>query len=179
MTHFAQDEQKMKELVLYVALRCQQDERFGKVKLNKLVYFSDFFAYGKLGRPITGLEYQALARGPVPRRMAPLIAELQSEGALAIQVVTYFNRRQQRPIALRDPDLSTFTAAEIALVDELIGRFWGLNATEMSDLTHELDGWKLASEGEVIPYFTAFGVSNDIPPAAMAYATELAAMLQG
>lgn len=178
MDTLPQNEQKMKELILYVALRSQRDERFGKVKLNKLVYFADFFAYGKLGRPITGLEYQALAQGPAPRQMAPLLRELETEGALAIQEVTYFNQRQQRPIALRDPDLSAFTAVEIALVEEILDRFWAMNAAEMSELTHEMDGWKLAAEGETIPYFTVFGVSSDIPPAAMTYAAELATMLQ-
>ena len=30
------------------------DERFGAVKLNKILYFADFEAYRRLGEPITG-----------------------------------------------------------------------------------------------------------------------------
>jgi len=34
----------------------------------------------------------------------------------------YFNRAQKRLIPLRDPDLSLFSAEEIALVDEIASR---------------------------------------------------------
>ena len=56
------NEQKFKELVIYIAGRCESDPYFGAVKLNKLLFFSDFFAYAKLGNPITGAEYMKLPR---------------------------------------------------------------------------------------------------------------------
>jgi hypothetical protein len=177
MLVFQQREDKMRELVLYVSLRCQQDRWFGKVKLNKLLFFADFFAYGKLGTPITGFEYQALDQGPAPRRMVPLLTELEQENALVFQVVPVFNYEQRRPIALRNPNLSQFSGEEIALVDEVVAQYWDLTATQISNLSHELDGWKLVDIGETIPYHTVFRVNNDIPEAAFDYARELEALL--
>ena len=43
------NERKFKELVLYVAHRCGLDPNFGAVKLNKELFFSDFWAYAEFG----------------------------------------------------------------------------------------------------------------------------------
>ena len=51
------NEGKFKELVLYIASRCERDPTFGAVKLNKELFFSDFWAYAEFGEPITGAEY--------------------------------------------------------------------------------------------------------------------------
>src|ERR1700733_4521543 len=56
---------KFKELVLYLSQRSAGDEGFGAVKLNKLLYRSDFEAYRLLGRPITGETYIKQEFGPV------------------------------------------------------------------------------------------------------------------
>ena len=59
-------EEKFGNLILYVAERSEHDDRFGAVKLNKIMYYADFTAYWKLGRPITGATYQRLDEGPLP-----------------------------------------------------------------------------------------------------------------
>ena len=48
-------------------------------------------------------------------------------------------------MALREPDLSSFSGEEIAIADKVIRALWDLNASEVSDL----------SQGEEIPYSTA------------------------
>lgn len=174
MVFHVQRDDKMRELILYIALRCHTDEHFGKTKLNKLLFFADFQAYDMLGRSITNMEYQALDQGPAPRAMVPLLKQLVESHDLIVQDVPRFSYTQSRPIALRSPDLSIFTADEIALVDGIISQYWDFTATQMSDATHELDGWKLADPGETIPFGAVFEVTNDIPPAALAFARELA-----
>src|SRR6266536_4387740 len=72
-------ERKMKNLILYIATKCAGHKRFGTVKLNKNLFFSDMVAYAVLGSPITGVEYLALDAGPAPRRM-PAIKEEMIEG---------------------------------------------------------------------------------------------------
>ena len=52
------DDNKLRELVLYIAVLSEGDPAFGKVKLNKLLFFADFTAYLSFGKPITGHEYQ-------------------------------------------------------------------------------------------------------------------------
>ena len=64
--------------VVLVDLRSQDDRAFGATKLNNLLYFSDFQAYGALERSITGATYQRLDHGPAPRELLATIP-LRSE----------------------------------------------------------------------------------------------------
>ena len=143
---------KLKELILFICLRSQDDPRFGSVKLNKLLFFADFGAYAKLGRSITGHLYFKLKNGPAPKAMMPIRDQMIDEKALAMQERDHFGRTQKVPIALREPNLMLFTAEEIAVVTDVLMTFRDENAKAISDLSHRFDGWKLAEEKEVIPY---------------------------
>ena len=65
------DERKPGELIVLIASLSRDDPAFGDVKLNKLLFFSDFLAYTNLGQPITGAEYQKLDFGPARRTGSP------------------------------------------------------------------------------------------------------------
>lgn len=155
MVTFNPNDQKLKELILYVCFKSEHDETFGAVKLNKLLFFADFLAYARFGKPITGQEYQALKQGPAPRRLLPVRQELIKEGRLALQKTDYFGLKQDKPVALDAPNLDLFTASEIALVDAVIQKLEDMNATEVSSMSHEFIGWRLAGEAETIPYTVA------------------------
>lgn len=146
---------KLRELILYVADRSQNDPDFGMTKLNKILFNIDFTAYGRTGRPVTGAEYQALANGPCARRLKPLLGSLLKDKAAGIKRVPR-GFTQQRVVALREPDLSHFTSDEIALVHEIIDGFRGLTATKISTLSHHFPGWQDAEDGETIPYHSVF-----------------------
>lgn len=75
-------EEKLRELILYIAYKSKADPRCGAVKLNKLLYYADFTAYRLLGRSITGAEYQHLQEGPAPRRGLPAQEKLKRDGAI-------------------------------------------------------------------------------------------------
>ena len=147
---------KFAELLLYVAEESEDDPKFGATKLNKIMYFSDFEAFGILGRPITGASYRRLERGPVPVEILSVLSELEREGE-AIRVQTrYFHLLQKRVKPLRSPDLSLFRADEIAIVDAVMNELRTLNASEVSALSHLEVGWQIARDGEVIPYHSAY-----------------------
>ena len=78
-------DQKFKELILYLAKRSMDDAYFGATKLNKLLFFSDFLAYGQLGSPITGASYQRLKCGPAPREMLPMQRAMKAEGSAIVK----------------------------------------------------------------------------------------------
>jgi hypothetical protein len=148
---------KFRELVLYICEKCASHPRFGAVKLNKILFYSDFIGYRQFGRPITGVEYQKLQRGPAPRKLLPIQNDMKAQGELVIQPrQLWTGRKQLRPINLRTADLSVFEAREIALVDEIIDAFRDLTADEASDISHTEIGWKAARIGETIPYETIF-----------------------
>lgn len=151
---------RLKEIILYVAEKSQGDERFGATKLNKILYYSDFMAYGLFGKSLTGALYQRIPRGPAPKALVPVRDELVQAGDAHIEERAWFNRTQKRLIALRSADLTRFRAEEIKLVDQIIYYFRSANASQVSELSHVEMGWKLAEDKETIPYETAF-LSNE------------------
>jgi hypothetical protein len=155
ISKFKPDDGKLKELILLVSLRSENDPTFGAVKLNKLLFYCDFSAYLTFGSPITGQEYFKLKEGPAPRYMLPLTNKMQEEQELAFQRIPYFNHTQNKPIALRRPDIKRFKPEEISLIEQVIQMWNGKNATQISDESHLFIGWKVAREKETIPYSTA------------------------
>lgn len=148
-------DEKLRELVLYVAERSEGDPAFGAVKLNKLLFYADFAAYLYLGDSITGQDYQKLEHGPAPRRLVPVMAAMEAHNEVAVRDSEYYGRNQRRPFALREPNLDLFTAREIDLVNRILDQFRGMNASRISEDSHRFVGWKLAEQGETIPYEVA------------------------
>ena len=149
------DREKLRQLVLYVASRSQDDPRFGRVKLNKLIYYADFANFRRTGRSITGSAYIRMPFGPCAEDFHKLEEEMSQRDELKIQRHQYYGHIQERPIALVVPDLSRFSGEEIAVVEEVISEHWERNATETSLDSHLFVGWDLASEKEQIPYGVA------------------------
>jgi hypothetical protein len=165
--------ERFKELLLYVAKRSADDAHFGATKLNKLLFFSDFLAYAKLGAPITGATYQKLKWGPAPRELLAEQRELEQEGAAKVKRQSAFN--PDKTIALREPDLSKFTPQEIAVVEEVLEALKDDTAGMASERSHEFStGWQIASLREDIPYETVFVWGGDAHPAAVERGLELA-----
>jgi len=163
MARFKLDEKKFKELLLLLASECKDDVFFGATKVNKQLFFADFIAFEKLGRPITGADYMALERGPVPRRLLPIRAAMIEDDELAIEQ----RGQQERLIPLRDPDLSVFTKQEKAVISDVIEALRSKDAETVSNLSHLFLGWQAAyAEGVAqqryvsIPYGTC-AVSNE------------------
>ena len=150
---------KLRELVVLISTLSEGDKPFGKVKLNKLLFFADFTAYRHFGKSITGHEYQRLPNGPAPRKLVKLIPSLgtppKPDRDIAIRTEDYYGRSVQRPLALRSPNTQWFTFAEIKLVQDLVAKWHGKSARDISDNSHKFMGWKLARNGETIPYEVA------------------------
>ncbi|HEX8694363.1 MAG TPA: Panacea domain-containing protein [Longimicrobium sp.] len=166
-------DRKLAELILYVAVASEEDEHFGSTKLNKILFYADFAAYAVTGESITGHVYRKLPYGPVPRELPAVRKRLTKSGSLAIQNRARYLYRQERPVALREPDLSLFSGQEIAIVNEVIRWLWNDSATEVSERSHGFLGWKSARMNEEIPYHTVF-LSDDPPTQAdFKYARDL------
>ncbi len=148
--------EKLKELILYLADRSVKDCRFGATKLNKLLFYSDFIAYLQFGKAITNQRYQKLQNGPAPRALVPITEKMEERGEIAYRTANYFGKQQKRLVPLRDPDLSSFSDEEIELVNQIVAEFWDKNAAEISGASHGFIGWQPAELQEDIPYEVAF-----------------------
>lgn len=154
--------EKLANLIIYIAAKCQMDDAFGATKLNKILFTADFVAHGAWGRSISGATYRKLKNGPVPHELPIVRNRLERESKIVIQERSYFGRTQKRIIPMITPDLSIFTAEEIQLVDQVIAATGPLNGTQLSEWSHTLRPWLSARDGETIPYVAVFTL-KDIP----------------
>jgi Protein of unknown function (DUF4065) len=146
------DDEKLRELILYLAALSGNDRHFGAIKLNKLLFYADFLAYQKFGSAITGQEYQALLQGPAPKRLKPIVEQMKKAGDLRQERKQAGRFEQIRPVPVRTADLSRFSGPEVDLINGVVQRFWNKNAKQISDESHLFLGWQLGVQGETIPY---------------------------
>ena len=52
---FAENEEKLRQLILYVSQKCANHPGFGLTKLNKIAYFADFLVFANTDNPLTAL----------------------------------------------------------------------------------------------------------------------------
>jgi hypothetical protein len=150
------EEDKLKELLLYVAQRLFGTSKNGSIKLNKILFFSDAYAYAITGKPITGVTYIRRRFGPAPQGIVDIQNKLSMAGDAEIVELHGLGRTQKIVIPKRDPNLALFTAPEIKMVDAVIDALTDMDTDFVSEMSHTLEGWRSAQEGEPIPYFTIF-----------------------
>lgn len=167
---------KFIELMLYLSKRGLEEKLIiGSTKLNKLLFFSDFRAYAELGEPITGAKYQKLEWGPAPRALLPVRDELVEHEEVRLQERSPDNWNDVLE-PLREPDLSLFSKDELRIVNEVFDELRQFNATATSDYSHlKSAGWRVVDDREIIPYESAFTLTDPAPPEAIELGRELAA----
>ena len=156
-------EDVLKELALYIGSKCWLDAHYGVLKLNKILFYSDFHAFKKRGKPITGVEYKKYVHGPAPAVMKRMRKELEEseeayeyENPLPTVDEDGEHFVEKRLLARRPADLNKYlTAEEIAIVDGVIEWLRPLTGRQVSDMSHQHPGWRLAEMDTTIPYVAA------------------------
>jgi len=69
---------------------------------------------------------------------------------------------QEKTLALRSADVKKFSSEEISLINHITNGFKGVNASQISALSHEFLGWKAVDVGEEIPYEIALVSTEDL-----------------
>jgi hypothetical protein len=152
---------RLRQLILYVSLRCEKAERFGRIKLNKIIWRADFEAYAQRKLPVTGRMYQKLEYGPAAKEILPLLTEMQKIGQIEYIETDFGEDRsgepiiEQRPIAKIPPNLAYFTRADLAFVEDSIDYYWDKTGTEASDDSHGM-AWQARNLRETIHYELAY-----------------------
>jgi len=172
----ARGAQRFRELIVYISEKSRNDPYFGAVKLNKILYYSDFRAFELFGIPLTGVRYFRLPKGPAPKALIPIQNELVSEGAIRIDKVKFGDFEQHRTVPLRRAVTELFTEDEIILVDKVINELWHQNATEVSDASHDVR-WRTLQHRDPMPYEFAF-LDDGITESDIARTKQLASELR-
>lgn len=166
-------QQRFRELILYIADKCRDAEFFGAVKLNKILYHSDFRAFRRFGVPVTGVGYFRLPHGPAPAALLPVRRDLEREGAITVERRPIGNLMQDRVVPLRMPYVELFSRDELDLVDEVIRELWDQTAEQVSDASHDVV-WRTRGHREPIPYEAAYLDTEPLSAHEIARTRELA-----
>lgn len=167
---------KFNELIVYIARRLGPEAALGRVKLAKLLMASDFGAYERFGRPITGATYEKWEQGHLPQELTLADRDLVAQGAISVEDEDYYGKTLRRVTAHRDPDMSDFTEDELAVIEMAIQRFGHETASRLSELSHRELGWRLAGWKEPIPYRTVFLGAGGVSEADLRRGKELASL---
>ena len=150
---------RSKELILYVAHQCVDDPKFSKLKLFKILFYSDFESYGRYRQPITGMPYRKAPFGPAPAMFSRLQEEMIRDRQISIVTRRVYDHSSQRLFPLVEPTFDFLAARDIALVDGWIRYFWGWTAKRVSEYSHG-KAWTVAGDSELIPYESVY-LSDD------------------
>lgn len=144
---------KFKALVHYVIHQCKDNPgRLGAVRLNKILWFTDSYAYQLNGTSVTGVKYLKYKMGPVPAVISDTLKELEKDEKIHIQEPEqkYDSRKY---ISRLEPDLSLLSEDECLLVQCVVDYVCNHTANLISEMTHN-KVWKAAGNGEEIPMYT-------------------------
>jgi hypothetical protein len=164
------DRGKVKQLVLYLSRASAEDEGYGMVKLNKLLFRADTEAWRLLGSSITGAHYQREDHGPVLTGLQDMTEELVKDKRAK------WGHRQRGPklesdylIVLEDPDPNAFTPEQEAIIDRALDELSEHGGKSVSLWSHrEIVAWRMLKNGEEIPYETTIVASGPAPKKAVA-----------
>lgn len=144
---------RLNNLLLYVLGR--MGETF-QTKMNKVLFYIDFLSYRERGFAISGLAYQAIDFGPVPQhwdRIYSAFDEVQER----LQLVN--GQECISLMACGNADMSDFSDAEMAVIDEVCSKLRDMTSRAVSELSHEESAWKEhVGKPETIPFSEAFSL---------------------
>ena len=173
------DGERFRRLALYFAHRSADDGYWGMTKLAKLLFYSDFQAYGELDASITGATYTRYPHGPYPVALKDEVdAIVKREEGYVEPVRRYgYEQRRLRPRGT-SVDTSLFTDPEIAIAEKMLERLSVKSAAEVEEEAHEEPACLLVKDGEPIPYELCFASLREPTPEEIRIGQDVARRLE-
>lgn len=155
---------RLRQMILYIACKCAHAGRMGQVKLNKILWRADFEAYAARRVPVTGRAYQRLELGPAPQEMVRVLNDMLRDQVLRYEETDFGDGVvEKRPIAEIEPNLSLFNREDLEFVDAAIGYYWDKTGTETSDDSHGI-AWRTRENGDPMYYELAYLSDEQVSP---------------
>lgn len=115
-----------------------------KTKLNKLLFYADFLHFKKTCFSISGLTYQAIQKGPVPRNYDWIFDDTMEKKLVTVKLVDFGDYMGEKfvPTGQAVFDESLFSASELAIMREVATYFERTNVNSIVDTSHKEKAWK-------------------------------------
>ncbi len=143
------DFDKFAAMVLFFSSRFQG---VPKVKLLKLLNYSDMLCYQANGVSMSGASYVHFPYGPVPQNYELLFGLLELSQTAHIEIT--FENGYEKHLVLPDKVLppDALTPEELDILEQVNEYFIGFGSADISDYSHREAGYQATKPGEVISY---------------------------
>lgn len=144
---------KIANLFIYFIQHSKPDFN-DKLKLNKLLFFTDFTHYKNHGSSISGLSYRAIQYGPVPTNYDNIYAYLENEQLINSKFLKLSNGGAREVfLSNAEFDKSLFSDEELETLGNIKVKFANMSTWDIVDLSHLEKAWKeLEANRELIGY---------------------------
>lgn len=147
--------EKFKEILLYILNKVGSKPNIGETVLYKLLYFIDFNFYEKYEEQLIGATYIKNHYGPTPKEFTKIVSTMEGKELVKISD-RYFQYPQTKYLPLREPRLTKLKANEIKIIDDVLEKLSDMNASQISDYSHNDVPWLTTEDGEIIDYEAVF-----------------------
>lgn len=161
---------KFKEILLYILTKVGSKPNVGESVLYKLLYFIDFDFYEKYEEQLIGATYIKNTFGPTPKEFIKIVEAMERDKELVRVKEKYYEYPQRKYLPRRDPDLSILKAHELKIIDDVLDKLSDMNATEISEYSHNDVPWLTTDDGDSIAYESVF--YRTAPYSARSYSEE-------
>ncbi|MDE0338183.1 MAG: Panacea domain-containing protein [Caldilineaceae bacterium] len=144
------------QVILYVLDGIEGKPNIGEAVLHRLFYFIDFDYYEKFEENLMGETYVKNGDGPTSVNLTRILRCMEEEGTIRKTEQVYHNYGQQSYLTTGRSNTDLLRARDIEHIDQVLARFSGMSAPELSEYSHNDIPWKCARYGEPIPYETVF-----------------------
>jgi len=148
--------EKFREVLLYILNKVGSKHNIGETVIYKLLYFIDFNFYEKYEEQLIGATYIKNRYGPTPAEFKAIADRMVRDKEIVKLEDKYFDYPQRKYLPLRHPDLSKLKAHEIEVIDDVLNRLSDMNATQISEYSHNDVPWLATEAGGTIEYESVF-----------------------
>lgn len=132
--------EKLLELISYLANQLVP----WKTQLNKLLFYTDFMCYSRTGYSITGMQYCAIPRGPVPDRYETIFEHTEIEGHINKIEQELFNGKEGIRYQMSEAkvtNLDVFSPVEIEVIKDVIKKYGRMTTSQIIKQSHLEKAW--------------------------------------
>jgi len=131
---------KFKEMVVYFSHQVPSY----KTKMNKLLFYADFYFFKEFGRSISGKSYKAIPYGPVPTMYETIYEKLAVTDTIEIFFEpNQYGSKKEKLVGRTDrpfnPEL--FDASELSCLERIATRFKEVSPKEIIAISHLEPAW--------------------------------------
>ncbi len=143
------DIDKIEAMISYIA---EETSNLYKVKLMKMLWYSDVLSFIENGNAITGMVYRHEAMGALPVGHYSL---MNLENLNVQEEISYNYNTKLHVYPTPNMDYSVLSDAEKAILDKVIAKFKDYKAKDIVDYMHEEKAYSETKTGEIIPFSLA------------------------